>query len=1401
MDNKTKKFKPSIIFILGSLIFLVFVGYYFFYWVPRQKANLANRYLRVMTMMSDQFEKRGENFPKEIEITIDNQNPVMESNGTPKNPIIEGTRTYLLDNLKSFFPDTAPEPYLKPRENIPSQIFYDSLQDAFIFTLKVKPVIPGVKSESLSVNIPVKVVDFIRELSCGEEFDDVLILDDQSTVIYMRNQYMNKGIENNFRALNIKEMLNDRGSQPGENKNQEEGYTRLLDIKIAGSVYKFFLQPIPLRFLQLKPGSGNAKNWQIAGVLSANTFSRRSREIPINFLLLFIFLLSLAFIAYPMVKILLIGPWERIRIRDVCFLALSLAVGVPIIIFSILTISHYQAAKVNLEKDFKNLANNINKRFTNEIQSAYDQLFFIDREKEQLPLQKPGNANKKKPKQNFLNALLKKFGGISYYYFDMVFILDWNGNPCYKGVADESSISFKNVASREYFRRIVKKDYWYTRDNQPMVLDPVYSMSTVRYELNLAIPSVDSNYAAIVMSFRPLSVLNPLLPSDFGFAIINRDGKVIFHKDRRLNLNENFYSECSDAKRIKAAIFSKTQDFISSTLYQGKKRDIFIKPMLNIPWTIIVFRDRGFNDSKNLERLSQAILRYILYMLTLTALLLCYLVAIFLYKKASKIQRRPFAYKAGWIWPNKGLRFKYTCLAFFNLICFALVTISLFTAKTPYRPFLYIPLINLLLVYLVIRNAAMETSIKDKKNKTKKISFIVSAVALAAVIITFTLLATRYTGISPAVKILIIFIFVAVFSIMVLVPGEVKKIKNHLIYRNSHVLLVYSFVLLFFAHPPLMFDKISQDNDMIVDVKYHQLKLANDYSNWGKNIKRDYESHEQVIANNFCPSAHGVLASNWSIYSIKSYQTSIVTASIWNLWSIINFNTFPTYSFDKINFSSSKTPLINSTILGQICDIIPFDNAYSEAVRYFYMDPSDEAQPDYSLKWGYFKSRNLDKKEEKREIFLEYLDKPNLGYNEKGKKVEPVYIISRPQWCVNREVKLWMWGGIIVIALFIFLLFYIVHFTWKVIFLGSLGISPEKTAYIINSVDEIKRLQGRFFIFGNAPETITDGEENEDWLVIGCCKGEKLKAICENFPVEKKFIIITHFDYMRHNPQTNREKLALLEQAVYGCNATIIVYSQFEPLENFDLSESPVKNGDDKQEKANVHKYPTVIESWKRVLMQFEFKYALDEGIPGEIPEEDQIPIGLSKSSVAFIDSECSALEYIKPLKTHIFPDIETIIDKNIGDHVIRDIIFEHAIPVYDFIWRTSKKEEKLVLIQLAHEGLLNFKNREIIRQLLKRKLIKLSPLRLFNVTFNDYVVSADDMESILKWETTRGDSKWANVRKPLLFLLTGIIVFLVISQPNVLDTWLALIPAITGIIPLLLRLFDQLLGIGVRPE
>lgn len=1427
MNRKAKRFQPSIILALGSLIFLVFVGYYFLYWVPKQKATLANRYLRVLAMMSDQFEKRGENFPKEIEITIENQNPDEKNSEANKNPVIEGTKKQLQENLKSYFPNTVPEPCLSTWDQKAPQIFYDSLKDSFIFQVKVKPVIPIVRVESLTVNIPVKVSDFIRELSCGEEFDDVLIIDDQGAVICMRSRYMNKGIENSIRALNIKELLNDHSPGVENKKNKDEtkaendpDYTRLKDIEIAGVQYKLFLQPIPLKFLPPEFNSGNSKHLIIAGVLSTDIFSRRCREIPINLLLSFIFLLSVAFITYPMVKILLIGPWERIRIRDVFFLSLFFSIGIPIIVFSILTISHFQVNKVDLKRDFKDLANSIDDRFNNEIQNAYDQLLSIYMQKEKLPLIRPGNATSKELKKNLLDTLIKNDGGITYPYFDMVFIINTQGKQVYKSFGDESLVSFKNVSTRDYFKRIIKKDYWYTTQNQPITLEPVYSMSTARYELNLAIPCAEKGYMAAVMSFRPLSVLNSLIPGDYGFAVIDNDGKVMFHQDRRLNLNENFFSECSVAKRVKAAIFNMASDFIPSILYQGKKRDIYIKPMTNIPWTIIVFRDQGINNSRNMKTLSRSILRYAPYFMILMALLLLYIFIISIQKGVSRIQKKPFYHKTQWIWPNKQLRFKYTYLAFFNLLCFAMLVISIVTTTTPYRPFLYLPLINLILAYLVIRFELTKTGknneIKEGEADQNPLLKILKNNILSIIILASTmviLLINDYAGISLVIKIIIIFSFIAICLVLNSVLGEIKKNKNHLFYRHSHPMLVYSFVLLLFVYPPLLLDKISQNEDGIVNMKYHQLTLAYIYSQWLDDVKRDYESQEQVIVKNWGLGANNKFASRLGIYTVSSYQTFIIKDYIHTLeksHTSQKENKIPqekeaNITEDELNqIRNDLTPIaspIESTFLEKLSEILPMDNSYFEKVKYLYMDISS-GQKDYPLKWGYLKPKNGSNNEKTKEIYLKYLDSPYLEYNETKKKVEPVYFISKSlPLKMNLEIASWVWGGILLIALFIFLLFPIVHFIWKAIFLGSLGISLEETVYIGNTVDEIKVLKGRFFIFGNISESIVKWAESEDWAVIGCWKDEKVKSICEHFPLQKKLIIITHLDYMRHNPQANREKLALLEQVVFNCNTTIIVYSQFEPLENFDLSQHSAKKENDKQENGNDYNTSTTVESWKRVLRQFEFKYAKDECSSKESPIVPQLPTNLSKSSVMFVESECSALEYLKPLKTHIFSHIEKIADKNIGDHVIKDIISEHAKPAYDFVWMTSSKEEKLVMIQLAREGLLNFKNRETIRQLLKRKLIKLSPLRLFNITFKDYIDSVEDLGVILKWEATLVDRKWANVRKPFLFLLTGIILFLVISQPNVLSTWLALIPAVTGIIPLLLRLFDQLLGLRIQSD
>ena len=45
---------------------------------------------------------------------------------------------------------------------------------------------------------------------------------------------------------------------------------------------------------------------------------------------------------------------------------------------------------------------------------------------------------------------------------------------------------------------------------------------------------------------RLLSLMDPVLPAGYGYAIIANDGKVLFHSDEANHLGENLFQECDE---------------------------------------------------------------------------------------------------------------------------------------------------------------------------------------------------------------------------------------------------------------------------------------------------------------------------------------------------------------------------------------------------------------------------------------------------------------------------------------------------------------------------------------------------------------------------------------------------------------------------------------------------------------------------------------------------------------------------------------------------------------------------------------------------------------------------------------------------------------------------------------
>jgi hypothetical protein len=121
------------------------------------------------------------------------------------------------------------------------------------------------------------------------------------------------------------------------------------------------------------------------------------------------------------------------------------------------------------------------------------------------------------------------------------------------------------------------------------------------------------------------------------------------------------------------------------------------------------------------------------------------------------------------------------------------------------------------------------------------------------------------------------------------------------------------------------------------------------------------------------------------------------------------------------------------------------------------------------------------------------------------------------------------------------------------------------------------------------------------------------------------------------------------------------------------------------------------------------------------------------------------------------------------------DQILEKLRPYYLSKWQSCSAEERLLLIQLVEEGYANPKQDEVVRKLVKAGLLRIDPvLRPMNQSFALFVSANTEPEQVRKLEQAQRGLRWSLVRTLLVAALLVIMVFLALTQRDVVEVWVA---------------------------
>ena len=137
------------------------------------------------------------------------------------------------------------------------------------------------------------------------------------------------------------------------------------------------------------------------------------------------------------------------------------------------------------------------------------------------------------------------------------------------------------------------------------------------------------------------------------------------------------------------------------------------------------------------------------------------------------------------------------------------------------------------------------------------------------------------------------------------------------------------------------------------------------------------------------------------------------------------------------------------------------------------------------------------------------------------------------------------------------------------------------------------------------------------------------------------------------------------------------------------------------------------------------------------------------------------------------------------------------ADPYHRWLLDQQSESEKLLLVQLAQEGLVNPNNREVALELIRKGLIvrRWGLLKIQNEEFAMFLRHAVSPSTTERWETEEAGITAASLRISLLVIGVGVVGFLIYTQGEVFNIWVTYATGFAASVPTFLHVFSLFRG------
>ena len=1182
-------------------------------------------------------------------------------------------------------------------------------------------------------------------------FDDVMLARGDGTVIFTDHQHArtplsSAGGEEESASeqivTNLGQLLEKSGWR-GDAKQLAIGTirdaTRISEVQTSSGTYYLFTQPFGHATVDRDTGAKEeGRRWIVAGLVSKRRFMYEVLSISASIILVVVALLLLMICGWPYLRVALIGQHQRITIADVLLLGFAALVHASILTLVVLDVLAYNSLRAISDKQMEILGANLEAKLEENLRSAVKTLNALD------AWGTDPNAPERW-KSNLLTDLAKDptidVSKLPNPYVSIVAWSDGQGLQRFKATMHDAT-PLVHVGRRNYFRdaklnRLVQLD---ANPNEAFAIESIRSAASGETEAIIARRSAAKDLI-VSGTVELVGITSAVLPPRFGFAIVDQSGNVVFHSEASRNNQENFFAETDWNRTVRSAVFARHSTLVN-VRYWGADHRAYVRPLTKLPWTLIVFRDKSLLRTVNTECVAMTLSM----LLGNSAIYLLVLLIILLWKPR---------YRAPQIWPIPANRVRYLRLiAMYSVtMAAALLTFYAFDARSALQVTMLVPAHALTATLLVLE--------RRRTYLRWRAAFVVWLIATALWLVVLVLSApmpgTRVADYQVAM-VIAVSILVAVAAAITFHRTEYAFSPRH--YRAIYVVAGVLLLCVTAAVPTFGFFKAASRLEIEGLVKYSQLHIAN-------------EAERAIVRTEDASSAARSVEQYCEAWTGDPFETR------WHL--------YPPAGECKV-VEEPGTPRLDEPWLPEIYrDVLPAYSEESVSLRQLHGMTQREGLWEWAWVNDVLELQKPIRLPDRRESAIELAGAGPRIYG--GRASSPmIHVRSRvPLSFAEAWKRDAGWNSSRVIALIVFtlgvmaviaVLFLIVRFFALKLFLidvheplwlrpppplkPTLGdhvllIRQAKSVEELTTAREEERLtpaQKREFVDVRFAELDANAKSSA-W-------DDKLLEI--DRAAEGQNVRVFDFEYRATDAGVSMRKLVFLERLFALPNRTVIIASTISPAVFLSL----ITNEDLRRRWTNVlDAYVWATES------QF------DIAPTGEVD-------GVERDNRDWLLAETDHGAFLQSLRR----ELEPLVENGAGREQLIDEIRERSNSYYAGLWASCSAKEKILLHQLAREGLMNGKDRKSVRRLLARGLVRRRPnLRIFNETFRLYVVAAAKREQV-PIDSHEGPSTWDMIRLPLFVVVISVVILIFATQKDLLNLSTGLVAALTTGLPAIVRLF-----------